>query len=459
MTVRARRLVGLGVVGALVVVAGVIAGAGSAIGEQRAAVAWSYTCAFPSGSEPANVAVTATFPDSATPQGAIQPANVTVSATLPDAAVASLSSLPATTTTATAALSVTVAQHGATSATSWPNLVAPATPLPATGSMSLAFTGVVPSASPTGTGDVTFTAGGLDLRFTPTTADGSAATPATVAVDCTLDGGQNAVLATVPVPAPTLAPPPSEGTAPVINTAPRPGTAPHAFGSAATAPPVDPNCPTPTAVPLVETADIVGRINLNKLGESVSIGDGTIVLTSVGTGLTPQGDFLLCWTAKITLRPSTSTVLTFGFQPTFATMTTTQVGAMIVETWQHNGVPMATTTGLENIALSDVTVNCDLNAKGACVGDGAPLDVGSHCQTSTPAAINLSGIPPYQPLIGGPLEGVLAIPPFAGCGVTEDLDPLLNAPLSGPGDLIRIIQGTPCSSFIPNCVPQPPTFK
>jgi hypothetical protein len=209
----------------------------------------------------------------------------------------------------------------------------------------------------------------------------------------------------------------------------------------------------------VETADVVGRTNLNKLGESVDIGAGTIVLTSVGTGKTPQGDFLLCWTAKITLLPARSTVLTFGFQPTFATMTTTQVGTMIVETWQHAGVPMATVTGQENIALSDVTVNCVPAANGTCVGNGAPLDVGPHCRTSTPVAIDLSGVPPYQPLVGGPLQGVLTIPPFTGCGVTENLDPLLTAPLAGAGDLIRIIQGTPCSSFIPSCVPKPPVFK
>jgi hypothetical protein len=127
-------------------------------------------------------------------------------------------------------------------------------------------------------------------------------------------------------------------------------------------------------------------------------------------------------------------------------MTLTQVGTMIVETWQHNGVPMATAAGHENLALSDVTVN------------GQPLDVGPHCRTSTPLAINLSGIPPYQPLLGGPLEGVLTIPPLSGCGTTEDLDPLLTAPLTGSGNLVRIIQGTPCSAFIPNCVPPPAVF-
>jgi hypothetical protein len=341
--------------------------------------------------------VRATFPDVATPNQAIQPTGVAVTATLP---------------AATATLSVTVAQRGALVRTSWSNLAAPAVTLPAAG-------------------DVTFSVGALELQVTK--ADGTTETG-----DCTLDSGQNPVLATVPISIPAVPPPPTH-------------IAPHVT--------VDPNCPTPSVPALVETADIVGRTNLNKLGESVAIGSGTIVLTSVGTGKTPQGDFLLCWTAKITLLPSRSTVLTFGFQPTFATMTTTQVGTMIVETWQHAGVPMATVTGQENIALSDVTVNCVPDANGTCVGHGAPLDVGPHCRTSTPVAINLSGVPPYQPLIGGPLEGVLTIPPFAGCGVTENLDPLLTAPLSGAGDLIRIIQGTPCSSFIPSCVPKPPTFK
>jgi hypothetical protein len=385
-TVRRRALVGI--VGTLAAVAGVIAGAGPAAGGQQAAATWSYTCVFPSGSRSVSVTVRATFPDVATPNQAIQPTGVAVTATLP---------------AATATLSVTVAQRGAMVRTSWSNLAAPAVALPAAG-------------------DVTFSVGALDLQLTK--ADGTTET-----VDCTLDSGQNPVLATVPIPTQRVATP------------------------------VDPHCPTPSVPALVETADIVGRTNLNKLGESVDIGAGTIVLTSVGSGKTAQGDFLLCWTAKITLAPSRSTVLTFGFQPTFATMTTTQVGTMIVETWQHAGTPMATVTGQENIALSDVTVNCVPNANGTCVGHGAPLDVGPHCRTSTPVAINLSGIPPYQPLVGGPLQGVLTIPPFTGCGVTENLDPLLTAPLSGGGDLIRIIQGTPCSSFIPSCVPKPPVFK
>jgi hypothetical protein len=167
----------------------------------------------------------------------------------------------------------------------------------------------------------------------------------------------------------------------------------------------------------------------------------------VGSGKTAQGDFLLCWTAQLDLPPTQTTMLTFGFMPTTATMTITQVGTMIVETWQHAGVPKATVTGQENIGLSDVLVN------------GGPLDVGSHCQTSTPVAISMSGVPPYQPLLGGPLEGVVTIPSFSGCGVTEDLNPLLTAPLAGPNNLVRIIQGRPCNTQIPSCKPTVPVFK
>jgi hypothetical protein len=46
---------------------------------------------------------------------------------------------------------------------------------------------------------------------------------------------------------------------------------------------------------------------------------------------------------------------------------------------------------------------------------------------------------------GGPLTGFVAIPRFAGCGVGEDLDPLLTASISGPDNFIKLIQGVPCT--------------
>src|ERR1700754_1990189 len=111
--VRVRRLAVLAAVGMVVVTAGLIAGAGSAIGEQHAAATWSYSCLFPSGPQPVDVSVTATFPGMATPGTAIQPTDVAVTAALPAAAVADLRAVGANSTTASAALSVTVAQNGA----------------------------------------------------------------------------------------------------------------------------------------------------------------------------------------------------------------------------------------------------------------------------------------------------------------------------------------------------------
>jgi uncharacterized protein DUF6801 len=449
-TARVRRLLGLAAVGAVIVGTGVVTGAGSAVGDQKDTTTWSYACAFPSGSETVSAQVTALLPDSATPGSEIQPTNVTVTVTIPDAAVASLTSLSATTTTATAALTVAVAQNSATTATSWPDLVAPATTLPATGSLALAFAGTVPVATAADTGDLTFTAGALNLEFTPATADGSATTPATVSVNCTLGGGQHALLATVPVPAPALggAPPSPGDAAPIIGGTPKGGAqAPNAVrADDDSTPPMDPNCPIFLPVP-PEEADVVGKVNLNKIGESSDLATtddpGMASLAIVGSGTTTQGDFLLCWSAVMTLPPIKTTVLTFGFEPTTATMTTTQIGPSFVENWQHDGVPMASVTGQVDIALSDVHVN------------GVPLDVGPRCHTSTPVQLNLSGIPPYNPLLGGPLEGVLNIPPFTGCGVTENLDPLLNAPLSGPNNLVRIIQGAPGLGG----PPVPPVFQ
>ncbi len=450
---RVRRMAGLAAVGAVVVAVGLVSGAGPAIGAQAAAATWSYSCMFPSGAQPVDVAVSATFPGMASPGTAIQPTDVAITATLPAAAVSDLRSLGANSTTASAALAMTVTQNGAQVPTRWPSLLSPDTVLPAEGTAALAFSGTVPAATATDTGDVTFTADALALQFTPTTVAGTATTPNAVAVDCGPTAGQHTVFATVPVPAPPIsAAPPPTGTAPVIGTQSSRSAAPQAITPKATdptQPPNGPDCQTSSPPGLLTlTALVAGRTNLNKLHESVSLGGSDpIALDNVGSGINAQGDFVLCWTAQLTLPPQVSTVLAFGFEPTTATMTLRQDGTMIVENWQHDGTPMASVVGQENLTLSNVRVN------------GQALDVGSHCRSATPVAINMTGVPPYQPLTGGPLEGELTIPPVTGCGTTENLDPLLTAVLSGPDNLIRIIQGAPCSNFIPDCVPEPPVFQ
>jgi hypothetical protein len=150
------------------------------------------------------------------------------------------------------------------------------------------------------------------------------------------------------------------------------------------------------------------------------------------------------------LPPSTATFLTFGFVPVSATMHLRQLGPIIgsAETTQANRQPTLVSTTLSgrvSFRVSDVKVN------------GVPLDVGPDCHTTEPETDNLTltgagnntANPPtgYTVARGGPLTGTATITPFTGCrGANgEDLNPLFTAPLSGPGNYVKMIQGNLCS--------------
>lgn len=116
--------------------------------------------------------------------------------------------------------------------------------------------------------------------------------------------------------------------------------------------------------------------------------------------------------------------------------------------------------------------------------DGVPVDLGPSCRTSKPVDLALWGEPGYIALQGGYLSQVrgletgggtvvplrtpgypetnssiyfedegrmlpdskgVDIPPFTGCGATEDLDPLVTAMASGPDNPVRVAQGLPLS--------------
>ncbi|MBC7269927.1 MAG: hypothetical protein H5T76_14660, partial [Streptomyces sp.] len=66
-------------------------------------------------------------------------------------------------------------------------------------------------------------------------------------------------------------------------------------------------------------------------------------------------------------------------------------------------------------------------------------------------------MPPGEPVVGyqltsgGPLTGEFTIPAFTGCGTGgEDLDPLLTASVSGPGNYTKQIQGQTCAPLVFN---------
>lgn len=220
-------------------------------------------------------------------------------------------------------------------------------------------------------------------------------------------------------------------------------------------------------------AVITGFSNIAKVNEATKLSQ---VLTDVTLGteliidlcpgdpnydsITLNSEARLDDNGKEQFPPFRSTLLTYGFMPTTATVEITETAPIEISTLSHddveNGFTDETTmTTRLSMRLSDVRIN------------GAPVDVGGHCQTVTsfPQVLHGSGvegngvIPPsgYAVIMGGPLYGSISIPPFTGCGVTEDLDPVITSAISGQGNYGKIAQGALCNQFSDpgTCPPAP----
>jgi hypothetical protein len=431
--------------GVIVVAMGLALGTESSASEQSADATLTYACPFPSGAQQITVKVTGTFPHAGAVGRPIQPSDVTLTPVLPQAALADLTRLDATSVAASARLSVTVAQNGAPAGTSWPGLTAPSAPIPGSGDLSLPASGKVPPATVKSIGPVAFIAGPLTLVLTPAKADGGATNPPTVPLTCTLTPHPSVVLATVPV------------TGPAGSVTPRPGAGAPAPRSGTRRPADDDPCLQEIMLPPVPgEAYLAGYSNVTKLGGATLLGrengqttghtdlelgyaviinhcasDGSIDVLSRGK---------LTYNGENKLPPAKATFLTFGFMPTTATLELSQVPGTNIEIDSHsffdgtNFQELSTVTSQLSIRVHDVLVN------------GRPLDVGPHCESVTPITAVLKGkSPDYTVNTGGPLSGKAAIPPFSGCGVGEDLDPLFTASISGPGNFMKLTQGVPCT--------------
>ncbi|MFD9047152.1 DUF6801 domain-containing protein [Streptomyces zaomyceticus] len=158
--------------------------------------------------------------------------------------------------------------------------------------------------------------------------------------------------------------------------------------------------------------------------------------------------------------PFTSTFLTFGFAPTTATLVLEQAGPLVVESDVLLVFP-------DNIAETYIRVPLVLRVLDVEV-NGTPLDVGPGCRTVKPLTspepqpakypgdhlvllgkgqlLNGTDATGYVLTSGGPLTGEVTVPAFKGCGAGgENLDRLLTAAISGPGNHIRQIQGQTCA--------------
>jgi hypothetical protein len=435
--------------GVTMIAMSLVSGAGSSASAQDADATLTYACPFPSGTQQITVTIAGTFPATDTAGQPIQPSNVTMTPALPHAALADLTKLDATSVTATPQLSITVAQNGTSTNAAWSGLAAPSTPIPDSGDLPLPASGAVPPTTVEAIGAAVFIAGPLTLVLTPHKADGSATNPATIPLKCTLEPGSNAVLATVPVTGPNspVTPPPGTGTA---------KAAPRTTHQQQQPDDTDPCLFTIDLPPVPGEAFLAGFSNVNKLSGATLLGrengqttghinlelgykivinlcatDGSVDVFSRG---------LLDDNGKHRLPPAKATFLTFGFMPTTATLELTEPAGTDIEIDSHgffDGTSfqeVSTVTSQLSIRIHDVLVN------------GVPLDTGPHCESATPMTVTLTGkSPDYTVNTGGPLTGKATIPPFSGCGVGEDLDPLFTASISGPGNFMKLTQGVPCT--------------
>jgi hypothetical protein len=474
--------------GAAGLVAGILAGPGSAARAQDTDVSVAYECGFPSGTRTVTAEITGVYPDAGVVNRPVRPGSPAVRLTIGPAALEGVLPQGTTAVAGLADLTVLVAQKGHSAEARWGALAAPAVPVPdGSGDLVLEHSGAVPSVTVTAPGDITFTADAMKLELRPRT--GEETQPAALApVDCRPAEGQDALLATVPVPVPG-------GTRPDPSQEPGPSASPTAEEPvrpqdiAVEPSPSEPASPCPTEKPAggidesfvpqpppggepprvtilpgrLGCAYAVGFANVEKLGGAMIVNDPSgaprlinvlAVTRSVSRpGTRPGGSYFRADSyGELPLPDATSTFLTFGFQPVTAKVEFTN-GPVTISTGTigspPNRINFAQAGFYQSLRVYDVEVN------------GTPLDVGPACRTARPYRVVLHGkFPDYENVFkGGPMRGTVTIPEFSGCGTGgEDLDQLFSASLSGPDNLIAMRQGPLCIPNSPNneCPPTIP---
>lgn len=432
----------------------------------------AYLCPFPSGEQEIEVHLVADLPTTATAGQPVRPSDLGIELTVPQAALSDLTARGAASLTAVARVGVSITHDGSSATTNWSGAETSPVSLPAEGDLVLPLEPArVVQALLSRAGVMTFTATGLSIAVTGYLPDGAVTDPPSIELSCELVADQNAVLAAVEV---------SRSDTPVTEEPPpgavrvdEPRDDRPAPGAQDLPPLISPDCEIiespPDTSPLEPPkycAFIAGYTNITKLNASVlqphslvNIGP-TIPLPNrdfpgrPGMHCVPENNTanIVCQQANIipslagepVLEPAKDQwLLPFGFVPTKATMQLTQEGVAEADIALHQAVPpihsRASVTGRYIARVYDATVN------------GFPFELlGPNCRTVAPIEVRVTGLPGfgegrYLLTEGGLLTGEVVIPPFTGCGVTEDLDPLLTGLISGPGNLLKLTQGPICT--------------
>ncbi|MFB8749438.1 DUF6801 domain-containing protein [Streptomyces parvulus] len=346
-----------------------------------------------------------------------------------------------------------------------------------------------------------------DPAATATAAQADAAGPGSgsLTVDCTLaeDAPGQGLLATVPVgeggsPGPSGSPSPSRGTGESGESGESGAPDPEARGdredgrsdgspevletTPGAAPDRDdvPPCrydeqTPPTDVSL--NAYVTGYANVNKMDGAAYLPPSCLLIEQgLPVDGPPDPEHIIFDTVswanfhyqgRKQTPPFPSTFLSFDFAPVKATMVLEQTGPIRIDS-------------RIKLRLSDFTTVTDTYVRAPLVAhvtelevNGTPLDVGPDCRTET-SLTSVDPDPAHHPgdhlvlygrgeqligqeatgyllLSGGTLSGETSIPAFTGCGTAdgEDLDRLLTASVSGPGNHIKQVQGQTCAIAAP----------
>ena len=425
-----------------------------------------YRCQFPSGEQAVDLRVTADVPLTATVGEPVSPAAAGVTVSLTGPALADLTGAGATSASAVVRLEAAISQQGTAATATWSGARTDPVAVPAGENPVLALEVPLETPPPVvagAAGEVSVAAGGLTVVLTGYTADGTVTEPPSVEVSCVLAPDQDpglAVITVSDVDTPGTSAPPAPPGAVVVG----PG-APRSPSVASPRVEIPPDChaidPPPEHAAIARyCANVTGYANVDKLGAAVlqpmgitNIGPTNFYLCDPAPTRCQQANLLANHGGRPVLPESTSSFVPFGFVPTEAKMQLTQVGLGFADIKLNLTDP----TGVTNSAT--VTGSFTARLYGAKV-NGVPLDLGPRCRTSVPIEIELHGKPPTYLLTGGgPLSGTVTIPPFTGCGVTEDLDPLITGLVSGGGNFVKLTQGSICTLTGSNngCPPEEPT--
>jgi hypothetical protein len=455
------RRVARGAVLAVAAIGAALASGPGAVGEQperrQIDVDVTYQCPRPTDRTwQLELHVTGTFPTRGAVDEPVRPEDVSLTVSVPPEALAQLPGAVAA--TAAVKLDTSIVQGSSAASATWGATQDVPVPLVADGPTVFTGTSSPEPVTAGEAGDLSFSAGGMAVTLTGWNADGAVTEPPTADLTCLPD--TEATLAVVPVGA-VDTPTTSTNEQPDLEVGRGGDTGAAPLAAAAGAPP--PECHKIEAPPGVTNyqsycANMAGYANVAKLNAStlqpaglINISAGSFVARCDGVAgkFCSKNTVLPNYQGEPKLPPAPGSFFTFGFIPTTGTMQLTQLGIGNVDIWFQGTAGLATARLRVSARLFDTAVN------------GVPLDVGPNCHTATPIDVVLTATPAtYSITNGGVLAGVIDIPPFTDCGVTEDLSPIITGLVSGPNNYVKMTQSKVCSlSNGVNCPPEVPIPK